>query len=117
MELADCFSRATGAGVPMFRPTATVPTTALHQEASWEKHSIGDPEFLPQVYGEISRRAAVQPHILVQTIQVDCRSDTDRDDDRVQVCAFVWRTCPALQLVCCLDKSMHTHICVYIIDL
>lgn len=78
MELADCFGRATGAGVPMFSPTGTVPSTALHQDASWEKHSIGGFQFLPQVYGEITWRAAVQPHVLMETIQINCRSDRDR---------------------------------------
>lgn len=89
MELADCFGRATGAGVPMFSPTGTVPSTALHQDASWEKHSIGGFQFLPQVYGEITWRAAVQPHVLIETIQINCRSDRDRGHGCVQTGAIV----------------------------
>lgn len=83
MELADCFSRATGAGVPKICPTGTVPTTALHQQTSWEKHSIGDLQFFPQIYGKIAWCAAVQPHVLIQTIQINCQSDRDRGNDCV----------------------------------
>lgn len=77
MELADCFGRATGTGVPMFCPTGTIPTTALHQKASWEKHNIGGLQFLPQVYGEVTWCAAIQPHVLMQPIQINCQTQTE----------------------------------------
>lgn len=71
VQLFGSLARVAGARVPVLCPTSTVSSTSLHQEASWEKDSVGGLQLLPQVHREVSRGAAVAFHILIQPVQVN----------------------------------------------
>lgn len=47
-----------------------VPATALHQEAARPEDGVGPLQLLPDRHREVAGRAAVEPHLLLEQVQV-----------------------------------------------
>lgn len=47
-----------------------VPAAALHQEAARPEDGVGPLQLLPDRHGEVAGRAAVEPHLLLEQVQV-----------------------------------------------
>lgn len=70
------FPRSAGTGFPVDGSTATVTSTALHEEATGKEDHVGQLQLLSQVDGVIPRSAAIALDIIIEPVQVHCKKHT-----------------------------------------